>query len=66
MTMAEELEALRISESIKGENLRELARLVLAYEKVRDLYHETGYTSLGVDTDNAEDAMINFAKGIEQ
>ena len=60
MKTQEELETLRASESIKHENLQELARLVLAYD---DACNSDG----GIrDFADAYDAMINFAKGVAQ
>lgn len=56
MNQQEELEALRVSESIKHDNLQELARLVLEFKKSNGAQHFF----------NAYNAMIDFAKGVAQ
>lgn len=60
MTIEEELETLRASESIKHANLQELARLVLEFYEVE---------GLGPNYDEYSDAlnaMAEFAKGVKQ
>lgn len=60
MDQQTELETLRVSESIKHQNLQELARLVLAYDDAcNNDCHPRDFAS-------AYDAMINFAKGVHQ
>ena len=56
MNIQEELETLRASESIKHTNLQELARLVLAYSESRG----------AIESGEAFEDMINFAKGVAQ
>lgn len=52
----EQIAALQASESIKHANLQELARLVLAYSE----------SSGAIESGEALEDMINFAKGVAQ
>ena len=69
MNIQEELEALRASESIKHANLQELARLVLAFEAecAEVEVHLPEDVEQAIERyEAAQEAMVNFAKGVAQ